>query len=95
MQELKGPAVKPVRGRPFTAGDPRTGRRPGTKNNITKAMKKVYLDAFLDLQKDPQHSLLTWARKHPTEFYKLAARIIPDQVRQSLFFHCKIQSDGI
>lgn len=91
MNELQPATAKPLRGRPFTVGDPRAGRKPGVKNHNTKAIKKTYAEAFTSLQQDPKHSLSTWAKKHPTDFYKLAVRFIPDEIRQLLIKTMKIQ----
>lgn len=54
------------------------GRPPGAINRTTRAMKEAFRDAFDALGGVP--ALVIWARKEPTDFYKLAARLIPHEI---------------
>jgi len=56
------------------------GRTKGTQNKLTQSVKDAFEAAFSDLQGDENNSLLAWAKKNPTDFYKLAAKLIPLQV---------------
>jgi hypothetical protein len=54
------------------------GRPRGSKNKSTKAIKDAFHEAFYLLGGVP--ALMKWAKKYPTDFYRLAARLIPVQV---------------
>jgi hypothetical protein len=56
------------------------GRTKGTPNKTTREVREWFNLVFRLLQKDPNVNLLEWAKANPTEFYKLAARLIPTQV---------------
>lgn len=64
--------------RPPNAGK---GRQRGSQNKVTKAFKEATLRVFDRLGGDD--ALLAWATKNPTEFYKIAARLIPHEVSHS------------
>lgn len=54
------------------------GRQPGTPNKVTSAFKAAVLDAFDKL--GGTKALTKWGKDNPTEFYKIAARLIPHEV---------------
>jgi hypothetical protein len=62
-------------------GERRGGRQKGTPNKLP-TIRAAFEGAFHALQKQPDkpHALSTWARDNPTEFYKLAARLIPNEI---------------
>jgi hypothetical protein len=65
----------PVGKRPKTGG-----RRKGTPNNTTRALRDSLLEVFARLQDEAgggNAHFLDWARDNPTEFYKLTLRILP------------------
>ncbi len=68
---------------PFVKGQKGLGgRRKGVPNRLTKSVKQSFEAAFRDLQADeesPAH-LLNWARENTTDFYKIAAKLIPEEV---------------
>lgn len=65
------------------------GRAKGVANKITRGQKELTLKFADGLHKayanmgGVQH-LTKWARKHPTEFYKIFARTLPLEVTGSL-----------
>lgn len=61
------------------SGNP-NGRQAGTPNKITKTVKETVLAAFNELQQDPKVNILAWAKQEPTEFYKIAAKLIPQDL---------------
>ncbi len=68
---------------PFEKGHKKiegTGRAKGTPNKLTKTVKETVLAVFNDLQNDPKANLLDWAKSEPTEFYKIASKLIPTEV---------------
>jgi hypothetical protein len=62
----------------FKKGNP--GKPKGAVNKTTKLVKEVFADVFDKLQKDKKANLITWAKENPTEFYKLASKLIPVQL---------------
>lgn len=64
-----------ARPKPPNAGK---GRKPGVPNKVTAAFKSALLEAFHEL--GGTSGLAKWGRKNRTEFYKIAARLIPHEV---------------
>lgn len=75
------PAAKGTR--PPNAGK---GRKAGSQNKLTKSVKDAFQAVFTDLQTDPKkpYALGNWARAQPDEFYKLAAKLIPTDIKASV-----------
>lgn len=65
-------------GTPFKKGNP--GKPKGAVNKSTKLIKDVFAGVFTKLQTDSKANLITWAKQNPTEFYKLASKLIPVQI---------------
>lgn len=66
--------------RPPNAGK---GRKKGVPNKTTAAFKEAIVAVYADLQAetDAEHGhFFAWAKDAPTEFYKLAAKLLPLQV---------------
>lgn len=61
--------------RPPNAGK---GRPKGVPNKATASIKAAFLEAFEKRGGVP--ALVAWAAEEPTEFYKLAARLIPTEM---------------
>lgn len=65
-------------------GKPGPGRPKGSPNKTTALMKDAITAVYADLQaqveeRDHGHFFI-WANQNPTEFYKLASKLIPLQV---------------
>jgi hypothetical protein len=60
------------------------GKPKGATNKITKSVKEAFEIAFSELQEDKEAKLSNWAKENPTEFYKLAAKLIPTSVSADL-----------
>jgi hypothetical protein len=70
---------------PFKKGqEKKGGRAEGSQNKLTKTVKDTVLAVFNDLQADPKANLLSWAKGEPTEFYKIAAKLIPTEVNATV-----------
>lgn len=65
-------------GKPFKQGN--SGRPKGAPNKLTKTVKETVLAAFNDLQNDPKHNILEFAKKNPKDFYQIAAKLIPTEI---------------
>jgi hypothetical protein len=63
---------------PFKSGNP--GKPKGAVNKTTKLVKETFAKVFDQLQDDPYVNLAAWAKTEPTEFYKLASKLIPAQI---------------
>lgn len=74
------------RGNPQTLTNAGKGRVKGVPNKSTATMKAAIQSVYEDLQKGsgkPHGHFLEWATKEPTEFYKLASKLIPIQNEHS------------
>jgi hypothetical protein len=71
-----------VRGTPFQEGNP--GRPKGIPNKITKSVKETVLKVFNELQLDDEHNLESFAKKYPRDFYGIAAKLIPTEIKGDL-----------
>lgn len=60
------------------------GRPKGTPNKLTSTVKEIVLAVFNDLQQDPKYSLDAFAKKYPRDFYNIAAKLIPTDIRADL-----------
>lgn len=54
------------------------GRKPGSLNKTTVSVKQVFEEAFDGL--GGTKALVKWAKAEPTEFYKLYAKLIPQDI---------------
>ena len=54
------------------------GRQAGTPNRITAAFKDAVRFVYDDIGGNT--AFAAWARENPTEFYKIAARLIPTEI---------------
>ena len=65
----------------FQKGKAKTGgRQPGTPNVITGAFRDAIRIAFTGL--GGHENFLAWAKDNQTEFYKIAARLIPGEMQE-------------
>lgn len=64
------------------SGNPE-GKKKGTPNKVTKTVREKFLDVFNKLQEDETSpaALVNWAQKNPREFYPLAAKLIPTEIK--------------
>ena len=66
----------------FKKGNP--GKPKGAVTHLAKVMrtvKEVVLDAFNELQKDADANIVTWGKKNPKDFYAIAAKLIPTEIK--------------
>lgn len=59
---------------------PKQGRPKGTANKFTRTVKDAVQAAFDSLQTDKKANLEAWGRENPTDFYRIAAKLIPAAV---------------
>jgi hypothetical protein len=56
------------------------GREKGVPNKNTATVKETFARVFNELQESKTANLKAWAEEQPTEFYKLASKLIPTEV---------------
>lgn len=59
------------------------GRVKGSVNKVHRAIKEVLQEAFDHLQTTPHANLKTWGENNPADFYRIAAKLIPQQTEVS------------
>lgn len=57
------------------------GKPKGALNKTTKTVKETVLSVFNAIQSDHKVNLTAFAKKHPKEFYAIAAKLIPTEVK--------------
>lgn len=62
----------------FEKGNP--GKPKGAKNKVTKSFKELLQNTIDVLQDDPKANMETWAKENPTDFYKIASKLIPTEL---------------
>lgn len=65
------------------SGNP-SGRPVGAKDKLTKTVKETVLAVFNDLQDDPKNNLTAFAVKYPRDFYNIAAKLIPMDLKATI-----------
>lgn len=76
-----GSAEKPKLG--GNRGNAGKGRPKGSPNKATAVIKDAITSVYASLQEghpEPHGHFLEWAKGSPTEFYKLASKLIPLQL---------------
>lgn len=54
---------------------------PRGKGKLTKTVKETVLSVFTELQGDEKHNLKAFAEKYPRDFYQIAAKLIPTDIK--------------
>jgi hypothetical protein len=70
-----------------SAGNRGKGRKKGVPNKTTLAMKEAISAVYAKLQDDAGDShahFHAWAQGNPTEFYKIAAKLIPTDINAKI-----------
>lgn len=62
------------------SGNP-AGREKGKPNKLTTTVKEKVMETFDRLQDHDKANLYDWATENPTEFYKIAAKLIPTEMK--------------
>lgn len=60
------------------------GREKGSQNKLTKTVRETILDAFNKLQEDPKVNIISFAKDYPRDFYQIAAKLIPTEIRGTI-----------
>lgn len=66
----------------FKGGNP--GKPKGAVSHLTRTVKETVLAVFNELQADPAHDLKAFAKKNPRDFYAIAAKLIPTEVKATV-----------
>lgn len=66
---------------PYERGKPKTGGRlPGVSNRFTGAFREAVQVVYHGLGGHP--AFLKWAKENRTEYYRIAARLIPGEMQE-------------
>jgi len=66
---------------PFLPGKTKTGgRQAGVPNRLTTAFREAVQVVYERL--GGHEAFLQWARENPTEYYRIAARLIPTEISE-------------
>jgi uncharacterized protein (DUF927 family) len=65
---------------PEKAKEARAKAAPRGESKWNRAVKDVFRETFNKLQEEPAVNLFEWAQSEPTEFYKLASKLIPSEI---------------
>ena len=74
---------------PFKKGQPGNpdGRKKGSENKITKAFKDILVDTIHALEDnsgkgedEARTGLLAFAKENPKEFYRIASKLVPQEM---------------
>lgn len=60
------------------------GRPKGVQNKLTRTVRETILDAFNTLQEDPKVNIISFAKNYPRDFYQIAAKLIPTEIRGTI-----------
>lgn len=67
---------------PFQRGRAKTGgRKVGVVNRLTGTMREAVQVVYDGM--GGHEAFTAWAKKHPTEFYKIASRLIPVEIQKT------------
>ena len=69
---------------PEKAKAARAKAAPRGESRLTRAVKDVVLETFNQMQEKPGVNLFDWAQSEPTEFYKLASKLIPSEINSTV-----------
>lgn len=67
-----------------------SGRKAGVPNKLTKTVKEAFENAFNAMQEHPGVKLEEWGKENPTEFYKLASKLIPSEINAKVSAHVDV-----
>jgi hypothetical protein len=60
------------------------GKPKGALNKLTRTVRDKVFDTFNELQEDDNANLLTWAKENPSDFYKIASKLIPVELNANI-----------
>jgi len=61
-----------------------SGRPKGTPNKLTTSFKELVMQTYEALEKKKDKGMANWAIKNETDFYKIAARLIPAEMQNQI-----------
>lgn len=56
------------------------GRKKGTPNKFNKQFKDLLTETIHALEQKKDHGLMEWAEKHPTDFYRICSKLVPQEM---------------
>lgn len=58
------------------------GKKKGTPNKLTSSFKELVRSTYEQMEEEGK-GMLQWAQENPTEFYKIASKLIPTELQHS------------
>jgi len=77
-----GEPIRQANGR-FMKGSPPpkgVGRKKGIANRFNRTIKMTFESVFADMQKDKKLNLYAWAAENPSDFYRLANKLVEKSI---------------
>lgn len=71
---------------------PGSGRKKGTPNKLTATVKDEFETAFRLMQEEAEVNLFQWGKNNPTEFYRLASKMIPADMNAKITGAVKVDA---
>ncbi|KKN74637.1 hypothetical protein LCGC14_0388390 [marine sediment metagenome] len=65
-------------------GNKTGGRQSGSKNKVGKAFKDLLTETYQALEDDPKHGLKKFAEEHPSDFYRICSKLVPQEMAAEL-----------
>jgi len=62
-----------------TSGNPK-GKPKGLKNKHTQAFKDLLTNTIHALEQKKDCGLMAWAEKHPSDFYRICSKLVPQEM---------------
>lgn len=56
------------------------GRPKGIPNKFTKQFKDLLTETIQALEEKRDHGLMAWAEKHPSDFYRICSKLVPQEM---------------
>jgi hypothetical protein len=60
------------------------GRPKGVANKANRMFMEALSDAVEAMQNSKDHNLFAWGKKHPTEFWKIASKLLPTSIQADI-----------
>lgn len=60
------------------------GRPKGMKNKSSTMFLEALSDAVQAMQNSKDHNLFAWGKKNPTEFWKIASKLLPTSIQADI-----------
>ena len=56
------------------------GRPQGSQNKFNKQFKDLLTETIQALEEKKDHGLQAWAEEHPSDFYRICSKLVPQEM---------------